>query len=447
MSSTTGLEPHGHPIARFATRLHHVLDELTEIPAWSMTPDRATDRAGRPRPRRGPPRRAPAPGPRRRRHRRHRRRLRRHLHRSLGRAPHPDHPPRCARRRTLAQPWTGTTRSADALEAGHVDLAQARVIVRAITALPPVSPPVSGTSRRSTSHAAGEHDAAALKLLGRRVFEVIDPDAADLEEGRRLEAEEAAAARATSLHLYDNGDGTHTGRFKIPSLHAAMLTKMLHASSPPPARHRPPPARHAPPAAHSTGSARQPDRPAPASTWVSTGSDGVAARTARSRVLPPPRTHPRRPTPHRRRPLRHHRRPPRLRQAPHRPRHRPPRHRPTPLRRPRPPPRLRGRHHPRRLPTRPRRALGHPRHGPQDPPAHRTQRIALALRDGGCTTEELRPPTRLDRSPPRHPLEPAADHDLDNGRLLCRFHHQRAHSPPYQTEHLPNGQIRFHRRN
>ena len=66
-------------------------------------------------------------------------------------------------------------------------------------------------------------------MLGRRVFEVVDPAAADREEGRRLEAEERAAARSTYLHLHDNGDGTHSGRFKISDLHAAMLRKALHA--------------------------------------------------------------------------------------------------------------------------------------------------------------------------------------------------------------------------
>jgi hypothetical protein len=70
-------------------------------------------------------------------------------------------------------------------------------------------------------------------MLARHLYEVIDPDAADAEEGRRLEREEHAAARATYLHLCDNGDGTHTGRFKIPTLHAQMLAKALHALTAP----------------------------------------------------------------------------------------------------------------------------------------------------------------------------------------------------------------------
>ena len=38
MSTTTRTEDPGHAIARFATRVHLVLDTLAEAPAWSMTP-------------------------------------------------------------------------------------------------------------------------------------------------------------------------------------------------------------------------------------------------------------------------------------------------------------------------------------------------------------------------------------------------------------------------
>ena len=38
MSRTTRTEDPGHAIARFATRVHQVLDTLSEASAWSMTP-------------------------------------------------------------------------------------------------------------------------------------------------------------------------------------------------------------------------------------------------------------------------------------------------------------------------------------------------------------------------------------------------------------------------
>lgn len=76
---------------------------------------------------------------------------------------------------------------------------------------------------------ATEHDAKALRILGRRLLEVIDPVAADAEEARRLAAEERDAKAVASFTMSDDGHGTCHGRFTIPSLHAAMLRKHLLA--------------------------------------------------------------------------------------------------------------------------------------------------------------------------------------------------------------------------
>ena len=35
---------------------------------------------------------------------------------------------------------------------------------------------------------------------------------------------------------------------------------------------------------------------------------------------------------------------------------------------------------------------------------------------------------------------------LKDGRLLCPWHHHRAHDPAYEAKHLPDGSLRFHRR-
>jgi hypothetical protein len=37
MSSTTDAEVPGHPLCRFANRLHQALDGLVDAPVWSMT--------------------------------------------------------------------------------------------------------------------------------------------------------------------------------------------------------------------------------------------------------------------------------------------------------------------------------------------------------------------------------------------------------------------------
>src|SRR5919107_4280946 len=274
MSSTTGLERQPHPIAGFTRRLHAVLDTLADAPAWSMTGEEQryalTELA-----------RAEA-------------RISELRFRVLAAADTSDVAADTAATSTGA--WlahaTLQTRSAahadvvlaqaldgefaatrDALAGGLVDVPQARVIIRAVQALPDTVDAFDrGRAEKHLITLAGEYDATALRLLGRRVFEVLDPDAADDLEGRRLQAEEAAAARTTYLHVGDNGDGTHTGRFKIPTLHAAMLTKMLSAFTNPRHRHH----------EHPTSPGQS------AAGTQATGPDGAGAGGADTAVLSRP---------------------------------------------------------------------------------------------------------------------------------------------------------------
>jgi hypothetical protein len=119
---------------------------------------------------------------------------------------------------------------AAALAAGELRVDQARVIVDAVDDLPSDAEAwVPAAAREFLLQKAGEHDAKALRVLGRRVLEVIDPAAADAEEARRLEAEEADARAAASFTMTDDGHGRTHGRFTIPTLHAAMLRKHLMA--------------------------------------------------------------------------------------------------------------------------------------------------------------------------------------------------------------------------
>ncbi len=107
------------------------------------------------------------------------------------------------------------------------------------------------TDRKAEAFLLGEaqhHDAKALRILGRRLLEVLDPAAADAEEARRLEAEEADARAAASFTMADDGQGRCHGRFTIPSLHGSILRKHLLALAAPkrnpdvpsstPSRHR-----------------------------------------------------------------------------------------------------------------------------------------------------------------------------------------------------------------
>ena len=117
-----------------------------------------------------------------------------------------------------------------ALAAGELRTDQAGVIVAAVDDLPDAVEdwvPVAATEFLLDK--AREHDAKALRVLGRRLLEVIDPVAADAEEARRLAAEELHARAIASFTMSDDGHGTCHGRFTVPSLHAAMLRKDLMA--------------------------------------------------------------------------------------------------------------------------------------------------------------------------------------------------------------------------
>ncbi|MCF6378362.1 HNH endonuclease [Nocardioides KLBMP 9356] len=119
---------------------------------------------------------------------------------------------------------------AAALASGDLRLDQARVVVDAVDALPvDVSEVVAADATRFLLDKAVEHDAKALRVLGRRVLEVVDPVAADAEEARRLEAEEADARARASFTMVDDGHGQSHGRFSIPTLHGEVLRKHLLA--------------------------------------------------------------------------------------------------------------------------------------------------------------------------------------------------------------------------
>ena len=54
---------------------------------------------------------------------------------------------------------------------------------------------------------AGEHDAKALRILGRRLLDVIAPDLADQHEADLLAKEEAKALRTARFTMTDDGHG------------------------------------------------------------------------------------------------------------------------------------------------------------------------------------------------------------------------------------------------
>jgi hypothetical protein len=74
------------------------------------------------------------------------------------------------------------------------------------------------------------------------------------------------------------------------------------------------------------------------------------------------------------------------------------------------------------------------------------QRIALTVRDRGCTTLACDRPAAWCHAHHDLPWAEGGPTDLATGRLLCGFHHGNAHSPSYQATHRPDGKVQFHRR-
>jgi hypothetical protein len=75
------------------------------------------------------------------------------------------------------------------------------------------------------------------------------------------------------------------------------------------------------------------------------------------------------------------------------------------------------------------------------------QRIAMEIRDRECTTRGCHTPAAYCHAHHyRQPWSKGGNTDLDDGKLLCPFHHHRAHHPHWDTHHHPDGTTTFTRR-
>ena len=74
------------------------------------------------------------------------------------------------------------------------------------------------------------------------------------------------------------------------------------------------------------------------------------------------------------------------------------------------------------------------------------QRAALNLRFQECTEVDCSIPAAWTEARHKLPWAKGGRTDLDDGTLLCPFHHHRAHDPGWITRHHPNGTTTFTRR-
>ncbi len=227
-----------HAVVRFTTSLSGALDRLAQVPTWSMSPEEE---------------RAALVALRRQRARLEELELRVLLQADRDRVG-------AESGATSTPAWfaheTKTSRSARfadlhlaealddgfeatraALAAGGIDAEKARIVIHAVQTLTAEYDDLpAGTHAKAEAHMvdlAKKFEPSELRRLGKHLFEVVCPEAADAEEAKLLAKEEAKARALAHFSVRDNGDGTSQGRFKLPTLHAHLLKKALEALTSP----------------------------------------------------------------------------------------------------------------------------------------------------------------------------------------------------------------------
>ena len=316
----------------------------------------------------------------------------------------------------------------EALGRGEMVAEQASVICTALDELPDdLDPSVLEQATKALVSFAEVHDAKALRVLGRRILEVVAPEVAEAWEAEQLDREEREAEKSAVFRMREDGHGRIKGSFTVPLLVGQMLERALLAFAAP--KHQianraadegeheeqseaPVPVRR--PTAQRLGAAfvelierldpkELPKAGGVNATVVVTMSldslkgglvaatldtgDRISAATARrlaceAGVVPVV---------------------------------------------------LGGNSQPLDV----GRAKRYFTPG---------QRIAMGIRDGGCTARGCDAPPAMCHAHHDDPWSCHGHTDLDRGRLLCPYHHRRIHDPEYEADVGADNQVTFHRR-
>lgn len=123
---------------------------------------------------------------------------------------------------------------ARALRDGAVNLEQTQVIAAALDALPErIAPEVVSRAEAHLVAEAASFGPRELRVLGRRVLDVVAPEVGEDHERAQLEQEEAEAQRRTFLRFRRNGDGTTDIRGRLSDLVADRLRTYLESFTSP----------------------------------------------------------------------------------------------------------------------------------------------------------------------------------------------------------------------
>ncbi len=121
-----------------------------------------------------------------------------------------------------------------ALAVGVITEEHAAIIVNAADAVPDGIDPVELAECEAKLVAkATELPPAKLRRAAKRLLEPISKRLADTHENELLGAEEERAQREAFITMGDRGDGTWTGKFCLPEMHAQMLLAALDKLSGP----------------------------------------------------------------------------------------------------------------------------------------------------------------------------------------------------------------------
>ena len=305
------------------------------------------------------------------------------------------------------------------MAAGAVNADQVRAIVACLEQLPRTGKFAISAEQRVAAEVhmvalAAHHDAQELRRLGKHLFAVIAPELAEQLEGQALEREEAEALRRTTFTMRQDDEGTYIGKFRIPALHGQMLEKMQLALTSP-AREcgidfdLPTPVRHGIaftqlienyPAEQlpKTGGCSATvvvtmtleqliaDLDAAGVCTLDTGGSISATEARRlactAGIIPMV------------------------------------------------------------LGTKGQVLdVGRKRRFHTE-----AMRLAMGVRDGGCTAEHCETPPGMCHAHHDIPWSAGGHTNVETGRLLCPHHHRRVHDPRYDITRLPSGKVRFHRR-
>ena len=311
----------------------------------------------------------------------------------------------------------------EALMWGAVNLEQAEVIARALDELPAdLDPELLVKAEAHLLAEAAHFDPKRLRVLGRKVLEVIAPDLHEDHERKRLEDEERRARATTRLTMRRRGDGTTDLHIRVSDAAAGRLKTYLEAFASPRRGHLDDaidrtdpetgrPIAHSTLMGHAFGALLEalpasvlPRHGGSATTVVVTidydklrdrvGAAGIdtgdvisateAMRLACNAQI-------------------------------------------VPLV-------LGGRGQPLHL-GRARRLFND------------AQRLAMGVRDGRCRARGCTIPAAWTEAHHRDHWCHGGNTDVDDGVLLCPWHHHRAHDPAFDTEYLLSGDVRFRRRN